>query len=534
MAFVSTATVASSSYHCDLLLSPTARRSWRGRRSRGAAGVGARLAVLERAGAGASLAVMERAGAAAAAARREESVPAAAAAGGRNSYEVESLIERLSNLPPRGSIARCLETARHRLTLQDFAAVYREFSRRGDWQRSLRLFKYMQRQSWCRPDEHIHAIVIGVLGRQGPALLDKCLEVFEDLPAESRTALSYTSLIAAYARNALHEEARALLDQMKAAVVAPTAATYNTVLAACARATDPLVPFDMLLGLFAEMRHDMSPSVRPDLTTYNTLLAAAAVRSFADQSEMLLHTMLEAGVSPDTVSYRHIVDAFAGAGNLSRVAELFSEMAATGNTPDASAYLGLMEAHTRVGATAEAVAVLRQMQADGCAPTAATYRVLLDLYGRQGRFDGVRELFREMRTSVPPDTATYNVLFRVFGDGGFFMEVVELFHDMLDNGIEPDMETCEGVMAACGRGGLHEDAREVLEYMTREGMVPTAEAYTGLVEAVGHAAMYEASTGTHFLVTFFFETGDSPNPTSTEAGVKFLGYMAQEGQDICF
>jgi pentatricopeptide repeat protein len=303
MAFVSTATVASSSYHCDLLLFLTARRSWRGPRSRGAAGVGARLAVLERAGAGTSLAVMERASAAAAAARREESVPAAAA-GSTNSYEVESLIERLSNLPPRGSIARCLETARHRLTLQDFAAVYREFSRRGDWQRSLRLFKYMQRQSWCRPDEHIHAIVIGVVGRQGPALLDKCLEVFEDLPAESRTALSYTSLIAAYARNALHEEARALLDQMKAAGVAPTAATYNTVLAACARATDPLVPFDMLLGLFAEMRHDMSPSVRPDLTTYNTLLAAAAVRSLADQSEMQLHTMLEAGVSPDTVSHR--------------------------------------------------------------------------------------------------------------------------------------------------------------------------------------------------------------------------------------
>lgn len=173
------------------------------------------------------------------------------------------------------------------------------------------------------------------------------------------------------------------------------------------------------------------------------------------------------------------------------MAELFAEMSATGHTPDPSAYLGLMEAHTLVGATAEAVAVLRQMQADGCPPTAATYRVLLDLYGRQGRFDGVRELFREMRTTVPPDTATYNVLFRVFGDGGFFKEVVELFQDMLHSEVEPDIDTCENVMVACGRGGLHEDAREVLDYITTEGMVPTAKAYTGLVEALGHAAMYE-------------------------------------------
>ncbi|KAG8100613.1 hypothetical protein GUJ93_ZPchr0013g35356 [Zizania palustris] len=123
--------------------------------------------------------------------------------------------------------------------LLDFATVCREFSRHDDWQCSLQMFKYMQHQSWCRPDEHIHVIVIGVLGRQGPALLDKCLEVFYDLPSESRTVLSYMSLIAAYAHNMLHEEAHELLDQMKAMGGAPTAATYNTVLAAYAHATDP-------------------------------------------------------------------------------------------------------------------------------------------------------------------------------------------------------------------------------------------------------------------------------------------------------
>ncbi|KAE8794036.1 pentatricopeptide repeat-containing protein [Hordeum vulgare] len=520
MALVSTTTVASSSsYHCDHQLRPA--RSWCRPRSRGGGGGGGRPAVLARARGQLT------------ATPKEDAAPAAAGAGerGRYSYEVDSLIDRLSNLAPRGSIARCLETAKHRLTLQDFAAVYREFSRRGDWQRSMRLFKYMQRQSWCRPDEHIHAIVIGVLGRQGPALLDKCLEVFQDLPADARTALSYTSLIAAYARNALHDDARALLDQMKAHGVAPTAATYNTVLAACARAADPPVPFDMLLGLFAEMRHDPSPAVRPDLTTYNTLLAAAAVRSLSDQSEMLLHTMLEAGIMPDNASYRYIVDAFANAGDLSRVAELFREMADTGHTPDPSAYLGLMEAHTRIGATAEAVAVLRQMQADGCAPTAATYRVLLDQYGKQGRFDGVRELFREMRTAVPPDTATYNVLFNVFGDGGFFKEVVELFHDMLRTGIEPDMETCEGVLAACGQGGLHEDAREVLDYITKEGMVPTAKAYTGLIEALGHAAMYEEAYVAFNMMT---EIGSLPTieTYNSLANVFAKGGLFREAESV--
>lgn len=99
---------------------------------------------------------------------------------GKYSYDVETLINKLSSLPPRGSIARCLESFKNRLSLNDFASVFKEFAQRGDWQRSLRLFKYMQRQIWCKPNEHIYTILIGVLGREG--LLDKCQEIFEEMP----------------------------------------------------------------------------------------------------------------------------------------------------------------------------------------------------------------------------------------------------------------------------------------------------------------------------------------------------------------
>lgn len=177
------------------------------------------------------------------------------------SYEVETLINKLSSLPPRGSIARCLETFRGRVSLSDFALVFREFARRGDWQRSLRLFKYMQRQLWCRPDEHIHAILIGLLGRE--SLLDKAREVFDEMPVYSvpRTVLSYTAVINAYARNGFHEPTLDLLAHMKAERIAPSVLTYNTVLNACSR--DDL-PWEALLSLFAEMRH---AGIHPDIVT---------------------------------------------------------------------------------------------------------------------------------------------------------------------------------------------------------------------------------------------------------------------------
>src|SRR4051794_189617 len=106
MALVSTTTVASSSsYHCDPLFPAIAPRSWCRPRSRGGGGGRPRLSALS-----ARLSAPPSDSA--------SSAPATAGERDRYSYEVDSLIDRLSNLAPRGSIAKCLETARHRLTLQ--------------------------------------------------------------------------------------------------------------------------------------------------------------------------------------------------------------------------------------------------------------------------------------------------------------------------------------------------------------------------------------------------------------------------------
>lgn len=80
---------------------------------------------------------------------------------GKYSYDVENVINHLTSLAPRGSIARTMEGYRNKLTMQDFSLIFREFAQRSDWQKALRLFKYMQRHQWCKPNEHIYTIMIG-------------------------------------------------------------------------------------------------------------------------------------------------------------------------------------------------------------------------------------------------------------------------------------------------------------------------------------------------------------------------------------
>ncbi|KAH0875906.1 hypothetical protein HID58_073268 [Brassica napus] len=422
---------------------------------------------------------------------------------GKYTYDVESLINKLSSLPPRGSIARCLDIFKNKLSLNDFALVFKEFAGRGDWQRSLRLFKYMQRQIWCKPNEHIYTIMISLLGREG--LLDKCLEVFDEMPSQgvARSVFSYTALINAYGRNGRYETSLELLERMKSEKISPSILTYNTVINACARGG---LGWEGLLGLFAEMRHE---GVQPDIVTYNTLLGACAIRGLGDESEMVFRTMNDGGIVPDLTTYSHLVETFGKLGRLEKVCDLLNEMASGGNLPDITSYNVLLEAYAKSGSIKEAMGVFHQMQAAGCTPNANTYSVLLNLFGQSGRYDDVRQLFLEMKSSnTDPDAATYNILIDVFGEGGYFKEVVTLFHDMVEENIEPDMETYEGIIFACGKGGLHEDARKILQYMTAKDVVPSSKAYTGVIEAFGQAALYEEA-----IVAFntMHEVGSNPS-----------------------
>ncbi|KAF2316024.1 hypothetical protein GH714_040819 [Hevea brasiliensis] len=405
---------------------------------------------------------------------------------GKYSYDVETLINKLSSLPPRGSIARCLEVFKNKLSLNDFALVFKEFAQRGDWQRSLRLFKYMQRQIWCKPNEHIYTIMISLLGREG--LLEKCAEIFEEMPTHGvpRSVFSYTALINSFGRHGQYEVSLELLERMKKEKVPPSILTYNTVINSCARGG---LDWEGLLSLFAEMRHE---GVQSDIVTYNTLLCACANRGLGDEAEMVFRTMNEGGMVPDITTYRNLVETFGKLNKLEKVSELLKEMESSGNLPEISSYNVLLGAYASKRNIKDAMGVFRQMQEAGCVPNAVTYSTLLNLYGRHGRYDDVRELFLEMKVSnTEPDVATYNILIEVFGEGGYFKEVVTLFHDMVEENVEPNMGTYEGLIYACGKGGLHEDAKKILLHMDEKGIVPSSKAYTSVIEAYGQAALYE-------------------------------------------
>eukprot|EP00250_Pteridium_aquilinum_P015129 c22399_g1_i1 orf=446-3445(-) len=405
---------------------------------------------------------------------------------GKYTYDVENAINQLSSLAPRASITRCMDGYRNKLSMKDFSLIFREFGQRGDWERALRLFKYMQRQQWCKPHEYIYTIMIGILGREG--LLDRCSEIFEEMPSQGVdwNVYSFTALINAYGRNGQYEASLHLLSRMKREKVTPNLITYNTIINACAKGG---MDWEGLLGLFAQMRHE---GIQPDIITYNTLLGGCSIRGLDEEAKMVFRTMNEAGVVPDQVTYSLLVETFGNMQSLDSVSELLKEMEVSGNVPDAVAYNALLEAFAKGGDVTKAVGVFKQMLQAGCSPNVHTYSTLLECYGKHGRFDDVRELFTEMKASgTVPDIVTYNTLIETFGKGGYFKEVVSLFDAMIDGTVDPNMETYTGLLHACGMAGLHQEAGRVYRHMMNRGLKPDSDIFNGLIYAYGNAALYQ-------------------------------------------
>lgn len=408
---------------------------------------------------------------------------------GKYSYDVENAINNLTSLAPRGSIARTMEGFKNKLTMHEFSLIFREFAQRSDWQKALRLFKYMQRHQWCKPNEHVYTIMIGIMGREG--MLDKASELFEDMPLNDVewNVYSFTALINAYGRNGQHEASLHLLTRMKREKVTPNLITYNTVINACAKGG---LEWEGLLGLFAQMRHE---GIQPDIITYNTLLSACSSRALVEEAGMIFRTMNEAGVVPDTVTYNALVDTYGQAGQHEGAADLLREMEKAGNAPDVVAYNILIEAYGRVGKYRAAAKVFKQMQDAGCSPNVVTFSSLLEAYGKHGCYDEVRVLFKDMKSrGTEPDITTYNTLIHVFGQGGFFQESINLFWDLLDGGLEPDMSTYAGLLYSCGKGGLHKAATKIHRHMLQSNVTPTSDGFTGLIAAYGNAALYSDTT----------------------------------------
>ncbi|KAK7857254.1 pentatricopeptide repeat-containing protein [Quercus suber] len=408
---------------------------------------------------------------------------------GKYSYDVETLINKLSSLPPRGSIARCLEMFKNKMSLNDFALVFKEFAQRGDWQRSLRLFKYMQRQIWCKPNEHIYTIMISLLGREG--LLDKCREVFDEMPGQGVARTVFAYLVETFGKLGKLEKVSGLLKEMELGGNLPDIMSYNVLLEAYAKlgsikdamgvfrqmqaagCVPNAATYSILLNLYGRNGRydDMKVSnTEPDAATYNILIQVFGEGGYFKEVVTLFHDMEEENVEPNMETYE---------GGLHEDAKkILVKMNEKGIVPSSKAYTGVIEAYGQTALYEEALVAFNTMNEVGSGPTVETYNSLIHAFARGGLYKECGAILHRMGESgVARNVDSFNGVIEAFRQGGQFEEAVKTYIEMEKSRCDPDERTLEAVLSVYCVAGLVDESVEHFQEIKSSGILPSVMCY---------------------------------------------------------
>lgn len=130
----------------------------------------------------------------------------------------------------------------------------------------LKVFELMREQLWYKPYPGVYIKLIVMLGKCKQP--EKARELFEAMIEEGCDVSpeSYTSLLSAYGRSGLFDQAFSLLEVMKKIPgCQPDVHTYTVLIKSCLHFND----FDRVKALLSDME---ASGVRPSTVTYNILI----------------------------------------------------------------------------------------------------------------------------------------------------------------------------------------------------------------------------------------------------------------------
>lgn len=295
----------------------------------------------------------------------------------------------------------------------------------------------------ARPTVHAYTALVQGLARVGR--VDDALDWIRRMSDEggvSPNAHTYSTIVDGLVRVGDVARAEALVEEMRANGVQPTAVTYNTLLKSCvfgdsqsrkdggktdgARGADSFsssagvqsssvgvldgdadavakppdgnadrANLERARRVLESMR---AAGIETTVVTYNTLIDACVKNGEPTEAAMgVLSALVAAGHRPDVVTYTTLLKHFGKEGDVAAARWLMGEMRSdAGTQPDATAINCLVDALCRRGLFAEAHREVAAMVADGLAPDLNTYGAFMDGFARLGDVHGARALYDAM------------------------------------------------------------------------------------------------------------------------------------------
>ncbi|KAK4748913.1 hypothetical protein SAY87_015499 [Trapa incisa] len=289
----------------------------------------------------------------------------------------------------------------------------------------------------------------------------------------SRTVVTWNSMINGYVENENPEEALAILDQMLNQGMEISNVTVMGALQACADLGD-LERGKSLHELSKKLRLDSNVSVE------NSLISMYSKCKQIDLAFDIFNNLKD---KKTLVSWNAMILGFAQNSRVSEALNLFCEMYSKKMRPDTFTMVSVMPALAELSVTRHAKWIHGLTIRSCMDRNIYVMTALVDMYAKCGAVESARKLFDMMDDR---HVITWNAMIDGYGTHGMGIAAIELFNEMLKGRVRPNGITFLCVLSACSHSGLVEVGLQFFDSMKKNyNIEPSMDHYGSMVDLLG-------------------------------------------------
>ncbi|XP_057868278.2 pentatricopeptide repeat-containing protein At5g48910 isoform X2 [Cryptomeria japonica] len=366
------------------------------------------------------------------------------------------------------------------------------------------------------------------------AQLAEARRVLDEMPRTN--VVSWTTVIAAYSREGLAEEALELYELMQRKGVEPNQFTFPSVLPACGVlgilergrkihedvvrggfegdvfVGNALVDMYGKCGSMKDARQVFDKMPQRNVVSWNSMITGYAQSGDMDMASKLFQEMPQRNVvswttmvvayvqkgcmeealrlfegmpERNVISWTGMIAGLAQNGSSKEALKLFQEMKKAGVKPNSSTFSTVLSACSNLCALEQGKEIHQEIIDSGYLSDVFVGSALVDMYSKCGSIDNARCMFDRMPQR---NTVSWNAMIGGYAMHSCASESFKLFEQMQKLGTNPDHVTFLRVLSACCHAGLVDEGMQYFESMRKDHcIIPTMEHYSCIVDILCRA-----------------------------------------------
>eukprot|EP01018_Ginkgo_biloba_P020180 Gb_23075 [translate_table: standard] len=367
---------------------------------------------------------------------------------------------------------------------------------------------------------HAHTIQMGIqfsqllLGTKLVTAYAKCgslvdaRRVLDEMP--ERDVISWTVMIAAYARHGYGEEALTLFHQMQQTGIQADQFAYASVLPACADLAAledgkelheeiissgfqsnafvcrALVDMYVKCGSIESARQVFDKMRERNVILWTVMIAAYARHGQGEEALALFYQMRRSGIRPNEFTFVCVLPACANLAALEHGKAIHQDIISSGFQSNVFVGSALVDMYVKCGSVENARKFFDEMPVRNV----VSWNAMIAGYAQNGYVDEAMKLFQKMPER---DVVSWTAMVAGYAQNGYVDEALKLFQEMP----EPNVVSWNAMIAGCAQNEHFDEALKLFRQMQLTGVNPNSDTFSSVLSACANLAALEHGKEVH-------------------------------------